>query len=1284
LTAKPLTRKILKITGIIVGSLLILLTAFHFWIVNHAEEIIQDLVESKSNGNIKLEVSNFKFNWFSKKMELEDAVFYTTDSVTAGTTYRFAVKNIKLKVKGVFPLIFEKKVLIDKLSLDSPDILVTRLRASRDSTRGEKSSIPQEMGRIYKSIQDAMKVLEVKKFEIENATFTLVNKMDPDQLPVQIGKIDFHIDNFKIDTSQLTGKEKIFFSDNIVLKSRDQDVLFPDGRHRLSYRKFRINIEKRIVVFDSCTIAALKTGNNSTGFSIYFDALQLTNINFDTLYRSEVIKADSVYCINPTFKLIVDLDKRKSKGAKAPKLDEIIRQLTGDLLLNFVVVNNASFDINTIRNGKPSSFTSNKNNFEIQGLTIDNDAARPFRVEKFGMAIRNYENFLRDSLYALQFDSILVNNDKIYLNNFSFQQRVKGNPVNSFKVPKFQLTGLSWDDLLFEQKLTAQQAVLYDPVIHYTEEPNKNTGLQQKRNLFEALADINQVFMLEDLSIRNGNIEMHLNGGIDMNLKDATLSVESRSLLGSSQLSGIRRSVNHLDFSQGKFRINDMLLQMDSIIYTGNNSKLNAGRVLVKNDDTSIDATASAVRMDEIFINELTGDVTIAGINWDKANINLAAIQKKRTGKGTSFISLTDIKGMNTTVQYASAGKSVSGHINHLSAIAFLLKPGEKPIIAGLQLSGNNLKAADANSEVSIESVDIADHRKALLNNISFKKKSSADTIIALIPQLSFIPDIQAAIAGEINAREMKITKPTISIWLNKKEESSIVKDLSLPVGIIDQLKIEQPEIHFRQQTEDGFVKLDWYGKRTGNNYLLLDEVIAGKSFINARQLSVLLNSFILENEKGKLFDAGKGEITARLQDISYRQLSDSGIHWQAGIYLLNGKNFRVDSLGKKAGSLIIETVQLKDLALQSGSLSSVRKLIEQNTRFRLDRITGSYANSDNVFNWYNAGYDRSNRYFTLDSFRYSPADDREAFVKKHPYQTDFVQATTGAVSIGPFDLEKYLRDTIVNIGTVKIDSVRFSDYRDNRPPFKTGVIKPLMTARIKSIPFKISVDSVLLNNAYAVYTEHNPKTDQAGTIPVTRMTLRVFPFRNYDLIEKDSLRIQANGYLFDSVWVRLRLRESYLDSLAGFLMTARLKPADMRILNPVLVPLVSARLKSGYLDTMSMRVHGNEYYAYGDMLMLYHNLKAEIILTKNKKKRKFLTGLLNFAANSFLIKNKNTKRTGKIFYLRNRERSSLNYLIKMVISGASTSTGVKGNRKLIRHYKKEVRQRNLPPVDYD
>ena len=46
---------------------MVLLAAFHFWLVYHAEEIIQDMVSSRSDGKIVLEVKKFKFNWFSKK-----------------------------------------------------------------------------------------------------------------------------------------------------------------------------------------------------------------------------------------------------------------------------------------------------------------------------------------------------------------------------------------------------------------------------------------------------------------------------------------------------------------------------------------------------------------------------------------------------------------------------------------------------------------------------------------------------------------------------------------------------------------------------------------------------------------------------------------------------------------------------------------------------------------------------------------------------------------------------------------------------------------------------------------------------------------------------------------------------------------------------------------------------------------------------------------------------------------------------------------------------------------
>ena len=82
--------------------------------------------------------------------------------------------------------------------------------------------------------------------------------------------------------------------------------------------------------------------------------------------------------------------------------------------------------------------------------------------------------------------------------------------------------------------------------------------------------------------------------------------------------------------------------------------------------------------------------------------------------------------------------------------------------------------------------------------------------------------------------------------------------------------------------------------------------------------------------------------------------------------------------------------------------------------------------------------------------------------------------------------------------------------------------------------------------------------------------------------------------------------------------------------------------------------------------------------------KKGFLAGLKTFVANSFIIKNRNLKRTGRVFFLRNRERSVLNYIVKIPMSGIASSVGAKSNRKILHKYKKELRLRNLPPFDYD
>ena len=226
-----LEKKILKTLGIILGISLILITALHFYVVNNAESLIEDLVKKESNDKLRLKIKNIKFNYFSKKVELENVSFYSNDSLDLKTSYNFNIDNIRLKVKALLPIFTRKELLIDSIYLTAPKITVTRLKPNTDTAR-KKVSIPEEMGRIYNSIIDALKMFQVTRFEMNEGKFTLINKVHPDQLPLTVSNLHIHIDNLKIDST--VNKEKFLFSDQMLFRTRHQDILFPDGNHRLA------------------------------------------------------------------------------------------------------------------------------------------------------------------------------------------------------------------------------------------------------------------------------------------------------------------------------------------------------------------------------------------------------------------------------------------------------------------------------------------------------------------------------------------------------------------------------------------------------------------------------------------------------------------------------------------------------------------------------------------------------------------------------------------------------------------------------------------------------------------------------------------------------------------------------------------------------------------------------------------------------------------------------------------------------------------------------------------
>jgi hypothetical protein len=1252
----------------------VLLTAFHFWFINHAERLLEELVESRSNGKLKLHVKNFRFNYFSNNMELRHAVFYSTDTTTASTAYRFNAEKINFRVKEVFPLIFEKKIIIDSIRLINPDIQVTRLRSVKDtsSIKDKDVSLPHEMGKVYKSIQDALEVLKVSRFQIDNGKFTLANKMQPDELPVTITNLYFHLDNLQVDTSKAAVNKKILFSDNVSLQTHNQNILFPDGRHRLSFSNFHINIVKKLVEFDSCTIAASKGDSAKSSFSVFFDKLLLTNIDFDTLYQKEIIKADSVYCTNPQFRLDVDLEKRKGGLRPPPKLNELIQQLTGDLQLEFVVVNNGSFNITTRRDGNPSSFTSANNNFEVQGLRIQKKSQSPLTVRSFAMAIRNYENFLKDSTYAMTFDSILLVNNSVYLSNFSFTQLLNKDIINSFSMPQFELRGLSWDDLVFERTLSAERATLYHPVINYSVVENKKL---KKQNVFQVLEGIGNIIQLNNLDIEDGQINIHFKGGSQLQLENASMSVLSQRLVESDRIDNLQKSVSNLRFKKGLLKLGNLEARMENVAFIGNNGQLTGGSMYVTNKEKSIAATAKGVTVNNMQIDNRSYITEINGIQWQEADVRINGSPAIKKSIAPGFI-LKNIRGTNTQFTSSDATQKISAFFETLAADEFLPKPGAKPAITNLSVNGKNFSFTGKGLQLTAGRFRLADHLPSVVQDMILTNSTVTDSVSAVFPSIGFTPDLNAIINGSVTADNLSITHPLISLKSHSPDNMAAGRQTKLPFVSIGKISIQQPDITLDQPGHSGFTKIQWHSKNEKNNSAELTSFkIADGSNISADQILLSLHDFSF-TANGKTFDAGNGEISARISNFSMKPGETGEKEWQGQISDMQAKDFSLDSLGRNSGILKIQSARVHNLTIGSAAILNFRQLVKENSALRFREITGKYDDAKKHLDWLNVSYDKPTKTLTADSFTFHPALSKEDFMAGQKYQSDYMTFRTGAISANSLDIDKYLADTIIYSGTVNIDHPVITGFRDKRVPQEPGIIKPLPVNLLKKIPAHLVIDVINLNNANIEYGELNEKTNQTGLVTLTRMNAKVSSVRTHDQQPGDSLDIYAQAFLQDSVRIQLHVRESYTDSLAGFLMTAGISPADVRVLNPLLIPLASVRAESGMLDTLYMQVTGKEYTAMGEMKMFYHDLKIKIFSTKGDTNKLRPRGFINFLANT-LIKNNNSSRTGVVFFKRLRERSSLNYLVKITTSGAASSIGINKFRKQARKYKKEMRKHN-------
>ncbi|MEO7983486.1 MAG: hypothetical protein ABI688_05325, partial [Bacteroidota bacterium] len=804
-----------------------------------------------------------------------------------------------------------------------------------------------------------------------------------------------------------------------------------------------------------------------------------------------------------------------------------------------------------------------------------------------------------------------------------------------------------------------------------------------RQNIFQSLGVVDEYMDLQQLDIIDGMIDLRLKNNVAVQLDHATMSVKSQSLLESKKFAGIKSSLTQLKFEKGIIHAGNLDMELHDILYVGQSGQFGAGSMTIRNKEKNMAVDLQNVSVKKMLVDEISGNVYAEGVRWQNGSVKINALGAKKE-KVAASVELKDVQGFNTSVNGVFGGKSISTHLNSVSFSRLEKKAGSKLLLDGLDINGQQLKVKDDVVDLSVASYDITDNKSSSFRQITYRSTTATTKADIVIPTLTATPHIQPLLNGIIALDGISMTKPLIDLHLSAKSVTTGQKNPGLPRTDISEIRMSQPTIRFTQAMDSGMLTLDWQGNRNNSNFLQATGLHMNSGNTSVSNLSFYLTDFSLVNPKGKTFNTGEGKVSSQIQNIIIKQEEMQPLEWSGTILNFDTRDLQLDSIGKSRGKLVLSSGLLNNLTISSSTVTDLQKLATANPAFHLQQFTGHYSDGNNNLTWSNAGFNRNSNNFSLDSFSMIPVLARDSFLAKQTFQTDYLSFRSGAITVGPIDIDKFIRDKKLNIGKATIDQFLFTDYKDKQLPFNNGLVKPLPVNMIRNISQQLSVDTVLFTNATVEYSEFNEKTKMAGIIPVNRMTIRLLNVKNYNLQPDDSLAIQANGYLMDTFWIRLRVRESYTDSLAGFKMTLRMKPGDLTLLNPALIPLSSIKLESGYLDTLSMRAIGREHLSLGEMNMSYHDLKLRFLKNGIETKKTFLSGLISFIANSFVIRKNNKSRTGNVFFIRDKNRSAINYLIKIAMSGMASSVGAKSNRKMMRRYRHELDKGNLPPIDFE
>ncbi len=1240
--------------------------------------VIEELVAKQTKGKVSLSIGKVKLKLFPDEvLVLRDTKFEFLDEKGEKVQYDLQFKFLELQLRSLKSFIVDKELLVDYLLAENPSVGIHPSSRKKEKTKANHA-VQVKIGNIYFALRKVVAALQVKKFGLRNGMVTL-HDLEPNKKTIRLGGLNLSLQELTM-LDQSDENNPGISLDKLNLNTGAQDVEFPEGDYRIRYNKLEFDTENNSMAIDGLQINSQSADSVKNELELRLSKLLLTKINFQTLYKENRFEVDSMVCEKPIINMDLDLTKRKNNDSyDGLVLEKKIAGLIGKIKMNYLGLLNSDITINAKGKSTTNTFNTKGNNFIAYKVAIDSANTIPIAIEKLEFAIKNFQETLKDGKYNIAFDSVVYNNMALSLLNFKLNPTKKNKDAEKryFTIPRFTLSGLDLYELILNKYLKAKELELNNATFinNYAERQEKTKA----RSIKSYLNEFSEQIDLETIRINNGYIRnKSINSNKEIIVGGIQSEISVNEIFDLSTYEGMATSIEKMNFDSARINLGKQQIELYKGEFLGDAKSIKAKTFVLSSLQNKINAQDVSIhnyRFNDDFTN-----ISIDSIAYSKANIQIQQHSIKQDRN------TTETEGFEIKIKYLSAGKTIAKFAlrNNLNASAELDKLIVKDFstndenelsLSYIDLSGQSLSLASPTTVLKSSHFSLTDQSNSYFNNVQFNYLKEADTISAEIPAINFIPAIAASLDKQYPILEnVKVINPVIDAALyNPTNKSS-----KQTKWMLEKLALQHATLSLKRQQLNKSITLNSrdisFSTNDFSSHTVVNGIQINQARISTKDIDITMNDSIKLNVNNGLFDIAIDRL---------KKTDDKGpLNFSTLISKIQANNINVTKINRKGEPFILKEFNLggEQIKIDSANAAHVLRQLKKNPTLYVNDIDLEEITASAIIKANGIGYSNGGKTVSIDSFSYKPTKNREEFMKMNAYQKDHMEFKTGKISIRNFDIERLATDSNLQLNYIIIENPVLNVFKDKRLPLQPGYIKAMPVALLKKINQRLHIDSVRLVNGNIFYEEFNDKTEMFAKLNLSELQTLISNIDNYNTSLTDSLYIISTSRLLDTANISIRFHESYADSIGSFLYRVRIGQFGLPALNSVILPTANMKINRGWLDTLELKVMGNDYLAHGKMRMYYSDFKIQFLSNKELEKRTVFTKALSWLANGLLRRN-NVEKTGTVFTERTREKSFVNYWVKIVLSGAMTNTRIRKNSKQEKRYQKALKRIKVPEL---